>query len=290
MVSKGARAYILDLSPPEGDVPTGAVFIKCDVTSWDNLVNAFKQAGHVDIAILNAGVSEECDYFEDSFNESGDLLEPRYDVVKVNYLSVLNSIKLALSFMRKQGTGGSIVITSSSTAYAPEQSLPVYSATKLAVRTGVQDPLHTNTDPHDVVLQLIGLVRALRSTLPRDNISINAVAPAATITKLLPPHLATPLLAAGLPVNSAHMVARAVVYSAVAMQERSVELYGKDVDTPGGGKWNGRTILVLGEQYTELEARIAELRPQWLGEENARLTCAQQAVTDFQGDGSPGGE
>ena len=78
-------------------------------------------------------MSEEHDYFEDTFDEAGALAEPGYNVIEVNYRAVLNFIKLAISYMRRQGLGGSIVIISSATAYTPEQSLPVYSATKLAV-------------------------------------------------------------------------------------------------------------------------------------------------------------
>ena len=126
-------------------------------------------------------------------------------------------------------------------------------------------------------------MRALRSTLPALGITINAVAPAATITKLLPQNLAAPLMAAGLPVSSPDMVARAVVFSAVGTQKRSVEAYGKDDGVNFEGRWNGRTILTLGESYTEVEETIAELRPKWLGEGNATLTRKQQAATDFRG-------
>lgn len=132
------------------------------------------------------------------------------------------------------------------------------------------------------ISQLIGLVRALRSTLPQDGISINAVAPAATITKLLPQNLATPLMAAGLPVSSAEFVGLAVVYSALASQKERVEDYGKDIAGTGAGRWNGRTILTLGENYTELEEAFSRLKVQWFGEKNTKLTRMQQTATDFR--------
>lgn len=97
---------------------------------------------HIDIAVANAGVSQECDYFEDTFDSKGDVEEPRYAVVEVNYRAVLNFVKLSLSTFRKQVPGSSLVITSSATAYLLEQSLPVYSATKTAVRSLVS-PSHT---------------------------------------------------------------------------------------------------------------------------------------------------
>lgn len=81
----------------------------------------------------NAGVSEEANYFDDSFDQDGMLEEPRYGIMGVNFYGVLNTVKLAYSSMRKNNITGSIVITTSATAYSPEQSLPVYSAAKLAV-------------------------------------------------------------------------------------------------------------------------------------------------------------
>lgn len=96
--------------------------------------------------------------------------------------------------------------------------------------------------------------------------------------------LATPLMNAGLPVSTAHMVGLALAYSATATQQRLVEVYGKDA--AGGiersGKWNGRTILTLGEEHTELEEPIADLRPVWFGWRNASLTRLQQATADFR--------
>lgn len=132
LASRGAKAYILDVNPPDEALPSNTEFIKCNITSWGELCSAFERVKRVDIAVANAGVSEDGDYFEDTFDNAGKLLEPRYDVVKVNYQSVLNFVKLSVRSMREAG-GGSIVITSSATAYAPEHSLPVYSSTKLAV-------------------------------------------------------------------------------------------------------------------------------------------------------------
>lgn len=132
LASKGAKTYILDINPPDEALLPNVKFMKCNVTSWREICGAFDSVKHVDIAVANAGVSEDGDYFKDTFDDEGQLLEPRYDVVEVNYRSVLNFVKLSVRSMREAG-GGSIVITSSATAYAPEHSLPVYSSTKLAV-------------------------------------------------------------------------------------------------------------------------------------------------------------
>jgi NAD(P)-dependent dehydrogenase (short-subunit alcohol dehydrogenase family) len=101
-----------------GSVPDDAIqFHQCDVTSWKQLVSVFKKIPHVDIAVANAGVSEEVDYFADVLNEAGELVEPQYAVLEVNVRSTINFIKLALSKFAKQGRGRSLVITTSATAY-----------------------------------------------------------------------------------------------------------------------------------------------------------------------------
>lgn len=131
---KGASVLNLDINPPSVPVHENVEYRKCDISNWNELLAAFKHAGDVHIAVSNAGVSEETDYFADTFDEeSGELLEPTYGVLGVNLRGVFNFTKLALSNFRKRKYPGSIVITSSATAYSPEHSLPVYSASKLAV-------------------------------------------------------------------------------------------------------------------------------------------------------------
>lgn len=124
----------------------------------------------------------------------------------------------------------------------------------------------------------------MRSALRGSDITINAVAPAATITGLLPADLAAPIVAAGLPVSTAHFVGLAVAWSAVASEPQKVEAYGKDTDEwkQTSGRWNGRTILTLGQRYTELEGTISDLRHNWFGVDNLRETKLQQAATDFR--------
>lgn len=87
----------------------------------------------IDYAFANAGVSEETNYFADDLDDEGRLREPAYRVLDVNVRAVYNFVKLAWSQMRKNKVAGSIVITTSASGYAPEQSLPVYSSGKLAV-------------------------------------------------------------------------------------------------------------------------------------------------------------
>jgi NAD(P)-dependent dehydrogenase (short-subunit alcohol dehydrogenase family) len=138
MSSKGATVHILDINPiDDKDRKPGDELLQyhnCNIVDWVNLRNVFTSVGHVDIAVANAGISESCDYFADTFDAEGNLAEPDCALLDVNYRSVLNFTKLSIHAFRKQGPGGSLIFTTSSTAYVPVQSLPIYSATKLAVR------------------------------------------------------------------------------------------------------------------------------------------------------------
>lgn len=84
--------------------------------------------------------------------------------------------------------------------------------------------------------------------------------------------------------STSEFVGLALVYSATATQTGLVELYGKDAPElmQSESRWNGRTTLTLGDQYTELEGTIAALRTQWFGEMNTKLIGLQQAATDFR--------
>ncbi|KAM0231944.1 hypothetical protein ACHAPO_008243 [Fusarium lateritium] len=263
LANKGAQIYVLDQQEPDSPVHHGITYLHCDICQWSDIVAALKTVGTFHIAVANAGVSEDADCLNDTFDDNGDLVEPVYKVIDVNLRGTLNFVKLAMHSMKKNSVEGSIVITSSATAYLAEQSLPVYSATKAA---------------------LINFVRAMRSTLRDSGITITSVAPAATITKLLPPDLAAPIIAAGLPVSSAHFVGLAVAYSATASEQQKVQAYGKDTEEwkRSPGRWNGRTILTLGDRYTELEGPISAGRELWFGKENVSETRMQQAATDFR--------
>lgn len=144
--TKGAWVLNLDLNPPEegSQAPKNGTieYRRCDVSSWEQLTAAFHYAGNIDIAVANAGICEETNYFEDAFDSvTGNLIEPEYRVLDINIRAVCNFTKLALSHFRKHSErAGSIVINSSATAYAPEQSLPVFSASKLAVRIYFTSP------------------------------------------------------------------------------------------------------------------------------------------------------
>ena len=130
---------ILDLHPPQAQQLHSRIeFKKCDVTIWTDVRDALLGLRQIDMVFANAGISEHGPFLEDDLatDQDGSLREPTYPVMDVNLRSVLNIIKLSWSIMKKQKSGGSIVLTSSSTAYAPELSIPLYSALKMTVRKG----------------------------------------------------------------------------------------------------------------------------------------------------------
>ncbi|KAF2763808.1 NAD(P)-binding protein, partial [Teratosphaeria nubilosa] len=258
--SQGARVLNLDVNPPSRHVSSDVEYVRCDQSSWSDILAAFKFCPQIDIVVANGGITESPNYFDDEYDEDGDLREPSQSIFKVNLIGTINVCKIAMSRMRRQPTGGSIVVTSSATALMPEHSLPVYGACKTA---------------------LLGLVRALRCTSMLEHITINAVAPAATISNQLPEKLAKPIIEAGLPVSSAAHVALAILYAATGSQDRQVERYGKDrCEDDRPGPWNGRTILTLGDTWTEVEEPLVACRSSWFGLANERLTQQQQAITD----------
>lgn len=109
--------------------------MRCDVTVWTELRSAFLVIGRIDMVFANAGISETELFLPDAARVDGEglLLEPTYPILDVNLKSVLNVIKLSWNVMKDQKEGGSIVLTASSTAYAPEVGVPLYSTLKAAV-------------------------------------------------------------------------------------------------------------------------------------------------------------
>ncbi|KAI0400483.1 hypothetical protein F4802DRAFT_584793 [Xylaria palmicola] len=289
LAEKGATVHILDVQPPPADADAsddasssaaggagGAIhYQRCDVSVWEDIRAAFDAAGRIDYVFPNAGISggeAGHDYFADETDAEGRLLPPRDRVVDVNLRGALHAVKLAWSRMRAQRRAGEqgvpygIVLTLSIAAYVPEQVFPVYTATKEA---------------------LLGIIRSLRTLMIRDGITINGVAPGATLTGIGPKYVMDILAAAPRRealVGDARTVGRALVYSAVASEGRAVQVFGRQAEAEvwRPGRWNGRVILVLGRRYAELEEPIADLRPFWFGRENLALLREQQAILDFR--------
>lgn len=106
------------------------------------------------------------DLLSDEFDEDGELARPNHIVFDINLTAVVDTVKLGIHHIRKNPSGGSIVVTASSSSY---QRYPCYDYT--SAKHGVH-----------------GLVRGLVSEIgPQTDIPvrINGIAPGWTITGLV---------------------------------------------------------------------------------------------------------
>jgi NAD(P)-dependent dehydrogenase (short-subunit alcohol dehydrogenase family) len=246
----GSKVIIGDIQIPETREP-GFDYLQCDITDWSSLSMAMKTTvdryGSLDVFIANAGIGEVEDFFHDDLDEKGNLKPPRHSVVEVNLKGTMNCIKFAIHYMRKQPKGGAIVVTASSAGYMAEKKIPAYAATKHGVCMSLRKPSR-----HLTFKQIIGLLRCLTPSVHQYNITINAVAPWMTESNLLMDVHRRILAETGVELNDPDNVGKAMAY-----------LAGSGVN--GLSLWCGRNI------FAEIEGPMTELRPQWLGEENARL-------------------
>jgi len=113
--------------------------------------------GGLDIVVANAGIAPM---------QSGD--DGWRDVIDVNLTGVYNTIKVALPTMVKQGTGGSIVLISSSAGLAGVGSADAGSVGYAAAKHGV-----------------VGLMRVYANLLAKQNIRVNSIHPSGVDTPMI---------------------------------------------------------------------------------------------------------
>lgn len=105
-----------DLNPPPRTLPRSH-YIKTDVTSWTDLASLFRKViddhGKIDVAFANAGISPKANYLQLASKDNGDLIEPTRLCLEINLVAVANTVALALHYMQKQETGGSVIMTTS---------------------------------------------------------------------------------------------------------------------------------------------------------------------------------
>jgi 3-oxoacyl-[acyl-carrier protein] reductase len=114
-----------------------------------------KQFGHLDIVIANAGITLFGDFF--TYTE-----EAFYRVLQVNLGGTFFLAQAAANQMKKQGTGGSMLFTSSVTGHQAHQQLAAYGMTKAAIEM---------------------LAKNLVSEVSAFGINVNTIAPGATQTE-----------------------------------------------------------------------------------------------------------
>lgn len=187
--AEGATLVAVDIDD-EGATRTaeeldGAAVV-CDVSrpeSWDEVVEAARSLGGVDIAHFNAGVT----------TGQEDVVQLRDDayrrIMSVNVDGVVFGTRALIPELVRKG-GGSIVATSSMAGVIAFPGDPVYTLTKHAV---------------------VGFVRSLGPRLREQGITINAVCPGLVDTPLIDGEIRDLLVASDFPLIAPEAVAEAVL-------------------------------------------------------------------------------
>ncbi|HCB05109.1 MAG TPA: mycofactocin-coupled SDR family oxidoreductase [Nocardioides sp.] len=136
------------------------VFDKVDVRSTTELAEfvpgAAAELGRLDVIVANAGVWSHAPFLEMSD-------ETYLDVIDVNQHGVFRTCRVAAAIMVAQGTGGSIILTSST-----------------AGRKGFSFHAHYASSKHAVV----GLMRVLANELGQHSIRVNTIHPTSVFTPM----------------------------------------------------------------------------------------------------------
>ncbi|KPM40149.1 hypothetical protein AK830_g6436 [Neonectria ditissima] len=232
----GAKIAACDINEDKGremeqELKGNLLFRRCDVSNWDSVLGFFEETyrvlGPIDAVISNAAVNI-VESFDDSCDPAtGKLKAPDISVLNVNAVGTWYVTKCAIHFFKKHPeTRSQLVLFGSVASYFDTPPLYTYSASKGAV---------------------LGLMRALRTQLPKDNITVNMIAPWMTVTAMVTDHIRN--VWGELPANSPLDVAKASLMPIV------------------GPALNGKSFLINGGRITEIEDKLDETQPIWLGAE-----------------------
>jgi SDR family mycofactocin-dependent oxidoreductase len=135
---------------------------KADVRDFDALKGALEEGisalGHVDVVSANAGIF----LFGEQTHEVSD--QDWDDVLDINLAGVWHTCKAVIPHLIEQGTGGSIILTSSTAGLKGTPNVAPYTASKHAV---------------------VGLMRTLALELAPHNIRVNTVHPTGVATDMI---------------------------------------------------------------------------------------------------------
>lgn len=138
------------------------IAVKADVRDYGALKKALDdgvaQLGHVDIVCANAGIFE----FGEQTHEVSE--QDWQDVIDINLTGVWHTAKAAVPHLIRQGTGGSMILTSSTAGLKGTPNVAQYTASKHAV---------------------VGLMRTLALELAPHSIRVNTVHPTGVNTTMI---------------------------------------------------------------------------------------------------------
>jgi NAD(P)-dependent dehydrogenase (short-subunit alcohol dehydrogenase family) len=167
---EGAKLVLADVVEEGGnrtlkmvqDLGAEAIFVRCDVSQWNDVEGAVNEAvqayGRIDCAFNNAGIEGKGDNTHECTQENWDR------VLAIDLTGVWLCMKAEIAQMLLQGGNGSIVNTSSGAGLAGVRGMPAYVAAK-----------------HGVA----GLTRAAALEYGKQNIRINAVCPGPIRTPMM---------------------------------------------------------------------------------------------------------
>ncbi|KIX07556.1 uncharacterized protein Z518_02209 [Rhinocladiella mackenziei CBS 650.93] len=181
LTKAGAFVVIADLDVEEGlrlekELGNAVKFVKCNVTVWADQLAVFKTAissspsRRVDIVIANAGISGADSVFFNN-TEAEEPEEPKLNVINVNLVGVMYTIKLALHYFRRQNALNKgepldqvLILQGSLAGYLDLAGVVQYASAKYGLR---------------------GVMRALRRSEWQHNIRVAYIAPWFIHTKIL---------------------------------------------------------------------------------------------------------
>ncbi|KAG8157578.1 hypothetical protein KVR01_012620 [Diaporthe batatas] len=209
------------------------LYHKVDVSNWDAVNDFFTAAvekfGVIHAVLSNAGMVAHENLFEDNIDPAtGKLMAPNLKNLEVNLIAHLYMVKCAVHhFAKRPDVRNQIVITGSVASFIDTPPLYFYETSKSG---------------------LLGLMRCLRTQLASIKTTVNLVAPWLTATGIPPPHIVE-AWGNDLATNTPEGVAKALLLPVV---EESL---------------NGKTLWVAGNDIVEVEDKLHETQPLWLGEE-----------------------
>ncbi|KAF2144754.1 uncharacterized protein K452DRAFT_245860 [Aplosporella prunicola CBS 121167] len=232
----GARVAFGDVNEAAGnalaaELKDRVLFRKCDVTQWDSVLELFETTvntfGKIHAVLSNAGINKE-DFLAKEFDAvTGKLLPPDLGLLDANLVGMVYVVKCAVYCFEKWPQSRCQIVLTGSAASYLDTP-----------------PLHLYCASKAGVL---GLMRSLRSQLVKRNVTVNVVAPWMTVTPLLLQSMHD--IWGDLPANQPEGVARALLLPVVRPD------------------LNGKTFFVAGHRIVELEDKLHETQPLWMGQQ-----------------------
>ncbi|KAL2670511.1 hypothetical protein Neosp_014299 [[Neocosmospora] mangrovei] len=232
----GAKVAFCDVNEETGrnfqrELGSDVLFEKCDVSNWSELLRFFQltytKFGAIDSVISNAAINRIETLEDPSDTPTSELPAPDISALNVNIIGTWYVTKAAIHFFGKNPeTKSQLVLFGSVASYFDTPPLYTYCASKAGV---------------------LGLMRALRTQLPKQNITVNMIAPWMTVTAMVTDHIKK--VWDELPANSPLDVAKASLLPIVRPQV------------------NGKGFLINGGNITEVEDKLDETQHVWLGSE-----------------------